>query len=182
MKYAIGPRREIGVRSIFNILGPLTNPAGAKAQVLGVFSPDLVEPMAKVLNSLGSKAAFVVHGAGGLDELTTTGPNHVSELRDGEVHSYLLNPENLGFKRGNLAELMGGDPQENAGMTRAILAGELNGSCKDVVLLNAAAALAAGGKASDLREGVSMALQSIETGKALEVLENLIAYTNGVSA
>lgn len=182
MKYAIGPRREIGVRTIFNLLGPLTNPAGASAQVLGVYSADLVEPIAKVLNSLGSKAAFVVHGAGGLDELTTTGTNHVSELRDGKVISYLLNPADLGFKRGNMAELRGGDPEENAKMTRDILAGSLKGSCQDVVLLNAAAALVAGGKASDFEEGIQLAGQSIATGKALGVLDHLIEYTNGFTS
>jgi anthranilate synthase/phosphoribosyltransferase len=177
MKNAIGPRREMGARSIFNLLGPLTNPAGAQAQVLGVYAAELVEPMAKVLNTLGSKAAFVVHGAGGLDELTTTGLNVVSELRDGEVHSYVLDPLELGFTPGHVADLHGGSPEENAGMTKDILAGKLGGTCRDIVVLNSAAALVAGGKANSLIEGVRLANNSIDSGSALATLDTLIAFT-----
>ncbi|RPI23144.1 MAG: bifunctional anthranilate synthase component II/anthranilate phosphoribosyltransferase, partial [Chloroflexota bacterium] len=147
MKNAIGPRRELGVRTIFNLLGPLTNPAGAAAQVLGVYSPDLTETLASVLCGLGSRAAFVVHGSGGLDELVTTGSNRVSELRDNHVETYTLDPRHLGFPPARFSDLRGGSPQENAQITRSILDGVDRGPCRDTVVLNASAALVAGGKA-----------------------------------
>src|SRR5215470_11935795 len=134
MKHAIGPRRELGVRTIFNILGPLSNPAGAKRQLMGVYSPELTEPLANVLCQLGGEAAFVVHGDGGLDELTTTGPNRVSELRDGTVRTYTLDPESLGFSRASTEDLLGGDPEANAKITRGLLSGDVDSSKRDVVL------------------------------------------------
>jgi anthranilate phosphoribosyltransferase len=177
MKHAIGPRRELGVRTIFNILGPLTNPAGARRQLMGVFSPELTEPLANVLCQLGGEAAFVVHGHGGLDELTTSGPNHVSELRDGQVRSYTLDPQELGFKPASLDNLLGGDPQHNATVTRGILDGTVDSAKRDVVLLNAAAALVAGGKASDLKQGIKLAAESIDSGAALNKLNALVEFS-----
>jgi anthranilate synthase/phosphoribosyltransferase len=180
MKHAIGPRREMGVRTIFNLLGPLTNPAGAAAQVMGVYSADLTETLARVLGALGSRAAFVVHGSGGLDELTTTGPNRVSELRDGRVSTYTLHPASLGFQPASFADLRGGTPQENALITREILAGSDRGPRRDTVVLNAAAALLAGGKARDLADGVRLANQSLDSGAAQGVLDALVTFSKAV--
>lgn len=180
MKHAIGPRREMGVRTVFNILGPLTNPAGAQVQVLGVYDEMLTEVMARVLNSLGSQAAFVVHGADGLDELTTTGPNRVTRLRDGQVSTTTLDPLDLGLPRAKPADLLGGDAEENAAIFRAVLGGE-PGPRRDVVLLNAAAGLVAGGLADDLAQGIALAAQSIDSGAAQSKLDALIAYTNNGS-
>ncbi len=177
MKHAIGPRRELSARTVFNILGPLTNPAGAPAQVLGVYDAKLTEPLARVLNALGSAAAFVVHGIGGFDELTTAGPNQVSELRDGEVRTYILDPADLGFAPAHQSDLRGGDARENAVITKEILAGTGNGARRDAVVLNAAAALVAGGKARELAEGVRMARESIDSGAARRVLEHLVEFT-----
>jgi anthranilate phosphoribosyltransferase len=177
MKHAIGPRREMGVRTVFNILGPLTNPAGALVQVLGVYDGALTEMMAEVLRSLGSLAAFVVHGADGLDELSTTGANRVSRLQNGRVTTYALDPLDLGLARATLSELRGGDADENAAITHAILSGE-PGPRRDVVLLNSAAALTAGGLAAGLREGLALAAQSIDSGAARAKLDALIAFTN----
>jgi anthranilate phosphoribosyltransferase len=177
MKHAIGPRRELGVRTIFNILGPLTNPAGARRQLLGVFAPELTDTMASVLCELGGLAAFVVHGDGGYDELTTTGSNRVSELVDGEVKTYTLDPQTLGFKTAHPSELLGGDPQENAAITRGILDGTTGGAKRDIVLLNAGAALIAGGKVKDIKDGIQMAAESIDSGAALTKLEALIAHS-----
>jgi anthranilate synthase/phosphoribosyltransferase len=181
MKHAIGPRRELGVRTIFNLLGPLTNPAGAAAQVLGVYDPTLTEPLARVLGELGSRAAFVVHGADGLDELTTTGPNRISALRSGRVETHTFDPSDLGFRRAHLSDLRGGDAQENAGITRSILAGTLNGARRDVVLLNAAAALVAAGRARSLPEGIRAAEHSLDSGAAQRVLDHLVEFTQAVS-
>ncbi len=177
MKHAIGPRREMGVRTVFNILGPLTNPAGARAQVLGVYDGPLTEMMAWVLGSLGSQAAFVVHGADGLDELSTTGPNLVARLQDGQVHTFTLNPLELGLPRATLADLKGGDAGENAAIIRAVLDGE-TGPRRDVVLLNGAAALVVGGLATDLAEGLTLAARSLDSGAARGKLEALVAFTN----
>ncbi|MGH8245869.1 MAG: anthranilate phosphoribosyltransferase, partial [Gammaproteobacteria bacterium] len=143
MKYAIGPRKEIGQRTIFNILGPLTNPAGANIQLTGVFNPDLTEPLAHVLNELGSRAALVIHGHGGTDELTPCGPNRISQLKDGAVRTYDLDPAELGLARATVADLRGGTPEESAVMMRDLLGGKLTGARRDAVLLNAAGALAA---------------------------------------
>ncbi|MGD2205485.1 MAG: anthranilate phosphoribosyltransferase [Anaerolineae bacterium] len=180
MKHAIGPRREMGVRTVFNILGPLTNPAGAQVQVLGVYDGALTEMVAHVLGSLGSRAAFVVHGADGLDELSTTGPNRVSQLQDGQVHTFALDPQALGLPRAAPTDLLGGDVEENATLTRAVLAGK-SGPHRDVVLLNSAAALVAAGVGVDLDQGLALAARSIDSGAAQARLEALVAFTNNGS-
>jgi len=177
MKHAIGPRREMGVRTVFNILGPLTNPAGAQVQVLGVYEGALTETMARVLGSLGSRAAFVVHGADGLDELSTTGPNRVSQLQNGQVHTFTLDPKALGLPRAAPTDLLGGDVEENAALTRAVLEGE-SSPRRDVVLLNSAAALVAGGVATDLHQGLTLAACSIDSGAARARLDALVAFTH----
>lgn len=172
MKYAIGPRREVGARTIFNALGPLTNPAGAKRQVIGVYSPSLTETLASVLGTLGSERAFIVHGSDGLDEITLTGPTRVSELKDGSVSTYNISPGDFGLAQASADGLKGGNADLNAEITRSILKGE-EGPRRDIVLLNAAAAIVAGGKAGDLNEGVKIAAEVIDAGKALEKLEGL---------
>ncbi len=186
MRYAIGPRRELGVRTIFNILGPVTNPAGAQIQLLGVYSPDLTEMLAQVLQSLGSKAACVMHGHGGLDELTTTGPNQISIFgingEYGPVKTKMLDPRDLGFERPDLEELLGGTPQENAAITRHILSGEDRGPRRDVVLLNSGMALYVGSKADTLAEGISQAADSIDSGIALEKLSTLVDFTQSFAS
>ncbi len=176
MKHAMGPRRELGVRTIFNMLGPLTNPAGAKGQIIGVFSPELTEPFANVLRLLGSKRAFIVHGQDGLDEITTTTTSRVSELSDGSVRTYEFDPLGIIEDYADAAELAGGDPETNAGITRAILEGEA-GAKRDIVCLNAAAAIAAGGKADTINEGWALAQESIDSGKARAALDGLIEAT-----
>lgn len=172
MKHAIGPRREIGARTIFNALGPLTNPAGASRQVVGVYSPALTETLADVLKALGSNRAFVVHGADGLDEITLTGPTRVSELKDGRVSTYEVRPEAFGLKPVDGRALKGGEVEDNAQMALSVLKGE-TGPKRDVVLLNAAAALVVGDKAADLGEGIGIAAEVIDSGKALAKLEAL---------
>jgi len=172
MKHAIGPRRQMGQRTIFNILGPLTNPAGATHQLIGVFDPDLTEPMAEVLGELGGKAALVVHGHGGLDELTTDGPNRVSHLKDGRVKTYELDASNFGLRRATLDDLRGGDPEKNAQMMRDILNGKDDSPRKDVVLFNAAAALAT--EDGDFSSALSEVQQALESGEALNKLDQLI--------
>ena len=174
MKYAIGPRREIGARTIFNALGPLTNPAGAKRQVVGVYSAALTETLAGVLGTLGLARAFVVHGSDGLDEMTLTGPTRVSELKYGSVSTYSVSPGDFGLAQAPADALKGGDADYNAEITRSILNGE-EGPRRDIVLLNAAAAIVAGDKARDLNEGVQVAAEVIDSGKALEKLEGLVA-------
>jgi anthranilate phosphoribosyltransferase len=176
MKHAMGPRRELGVRTIFNMLGPLTNPAGAKGQIIGVFSPELTEPFANVLRLLGSKRAFIVHGQDGMDEITTTTTSRVSELSDGSVRTYEFDPLGIIEDYADAAELAGGDPETNAGITRAILEGEA-GAKRDIVCLNAAAAIAAGGKADTINEGWALAQESIDSGKARAALDGLIEAT-----
>ncbi len=186
MKYAIGPRRELGVRTIFNILGPLTNPANAQVQLLGVYDPELTEVLARVLQELGSRAAYVVHGHGGLDELTTTGPNRISRFGVGdhadEVITETLNPRDLGLGLAGQDDLKGGEPEENAQITRAILSGSDQGPRRDVVLLNASAALLVGGKASDLAEGIARAAESIDSGSARRQLDSLITLSRRFAA
>jgi anthranilate phosphoribosyltransferase len=185
MRYAIGPRRELGVRTIFNILGPLTNPAGASAQILGVYDPTLTETLARVLHELGSSAAYVVHGHGGLDELTTTGPNRVSYFglgsADDHVVTEMLSPAEYGFAVADLGDLQGGTPQENARITRDVLSGAQGGPKRDTVLLNAGAALLVGGRADDLSEGIELATQSINSGAALERLEAMIDFSQAAA-
>ena len=175
MKHAIGPRKEIGQRTIFNILGPLTNPAGANIQLAGVFSPDLTEPLANVLNELGSKAALVIYGANGLDELNTTGINRVSHLRDGGVETYDLNPADLGLAPSTVQDLRGGTPDESAVMMRELLSNKLNGARRDAVLLNAAAALAA--ETGDFRSALEEATTSLAGGQALAKMNALVEYS-----
>ena len=176
MRFAIGPRRELGQRTIFNILGPLTNPAGATHQLVGVFSPDLVETLARVLGELGVTGAMVVHGADGLDELSTTGVNTVSHLHNGEVRSYKLDPLDLGIPRANLDDLIGGEAEENAVITRAILSGQEQGPRRDIVLLNAAALLSI--ECGDWQAGLAEARAAIDSGRALAVLDNWVEKTN----
>ncbi len=177
MKHAIGPRREMGIRTIFNILGPLTNPAGANVQILGVFDAALIEPLANVLGKLGSKRALVVHGAGNLDELTVTGETLVAELRDGKVRTYSVHPEDLGFAKATLDQLQGGaDAAESAQQMKAVLGGE-KGAKRDMVLLNSAAALMAAGICDDLHSGIALAAETIDSGKALKKLDQLVSFT-----
>ena len=181
MKYAVGPRREMGVRTVFNILGPLTNPAGAQVQVLGVYDRDLTETMARVLAALGSQAAYVVHGADGLDELSTTGPNRISQLTMGKIRTFTLDPLDYGIPRAELEDLKGGDAQQNATAFRRVL-GRVRGPHRDVVLLNAAACLVVGKIADDLREGLALAAASIDSGAARGKLDTLIAISNNGNA
>ncbi|MBM4457362.1 MAG: anthranilate phosphoribosyltransferase [Chloroflexi bacterium] len=195
MKHAIGPRRELGQRTIFNLLGPLTNPAGATHQLIGVYDPNLTETLAQVLGMLGSRAAFVVHGHGGLDELTTGGPNRVSHLQQGRVATFELDAGRLGLRRASADDLRGGEPAENAAILRAILAGRDRSVRRDVVLLNAAAALAVASDdpatGSGLRaEGIEQALvaglaeaeRSLDSGAALARLAALIAFSRDSSS
>jgi anthranilate synthase/phosphoribosyltransferase len=176
MKHAIGPRREMGVRTVFNLLGPLTNPAGASVQLIGVYASALVEPIACVLRDLGSESALVTHSADGLDELTTAGPNHLAVLRRGAVTTMTLDPLELGLARADRQALRGGDAEENAQITREILAGA-PGPRRDVVLLNAGMALVAAGVASEIAEGLQLAAEAIDSGRAAQVLAALIAFT-----
>ena len=177
MKYAIGPRREIGIRTIFNALGPLTNPAGAQAQVLGVYAPELTETHANVLNNLGCQHAFVVHGDDGLDEITTTTTTRVSELQNDAVRTYTLDATAFGIPKAEPAALLGGSPEENAEITVNILKGE-KGPKRDIVVLNAGAAIVAGGKADSLDAGIELANESIGSGAALTKLEGLKSMSN----
>ncbi len=180
MKYAGPPRREIGIRTVFNILGPLTNPAGAQAQVLGVADSSLVEKLALVLQSLGCHHALVVHGEDGLDEITVTGKTRVCELKEGSIRSYSISPEDFGLPRTSLNSLKGGTAAENAALLRTILGGR-QGPQRDVVLLNAAAALVAGDKVKTLQQGVELAKEVIDSGKALKKLEGLIEFSRGLT-
>lgn len=177
MKHAIGPRKEMGIRTIFNAIGPLTNPAGAKAQVLGVYSPELTESHAHVLKNLGTKHAFIVHGADGLDEITTTTTTRISELNNGDVNTYTLDPTAFGISIAEQKWLLGGTPQQNAEITTNILKGQI-GPKRDIVLLNAGAAIVAGGKAEILEVGIKLAADSIDSGRALETLEELRSVSN----
>lgn len=182
MKYAIQPRRQLAIRTIFNILGPLTNPAGARCQLMGVFASDLTDLLARVLGDLGTKSALVVSGYGGLDELTTTGPNRISHYVDGRIDSYELDPLKLGFHGASINELLGGDAPTNAAILRGILKGEICDARRDVVVLNAAAAILAAGKAQDLLEGIQIAQTVLDNGAAYAKLEALIACSQGLSA
>ena len=177
MKYAIGPRREIGIRTIFNVLGPLTNPAKADRQVLGVYRKDLVQPLAEVLCRLGCKRGFVVHGSDGMDEITLTGPTDVARIDSGEISLSTICPEDFGLKSCSLQELQGGDAKENAVIVRDILHGK-PGPKRDIVLINSAFALVASGVVDDISAGLDMARQTIDTGLATVKLEGLIRMTN----
>jgi anthranilate phosphoribosyltransferase len=175
MKHAAPVRKELAARTVFNVLGPLTNPAGARAQVVGVYSPDLVKTLAEVLATLGARRAFVVHGAGGIDELSPAGPNLVCEVVEGGVREREIDPLDLGIARCAPEELRGGSPEQNAAAIRDVFAGG-DGGRRDAILLNAAGAIAAGGHAEDLREGLELARKAVESGAAAERLEALIAF------
>lgn len=172
-------RADLGIRSIFNLLGPLCNPASVKRQVLGVYHRKWLEPMAEVLKNLGSVHAWVVHGADGMDELTTTGPSTVAELVDGNIHVFEVTPEDAGLARATLADLKGGEAAVNAAKLRALLHGEA-GPYRDIVLFNTAAALIVAGKAKSLEHGVALAASSIDSGAAARALDALVAVTNDV--
>lgn len=178
MKHAAGPRRELGFRTVFNILGPLTNPAGARAQVLGVYSPVLVHVMAEVLPRLGVERAFVVHGAGGLDEMSPAGPAMVGEVNNGEIKEYTIDPLDYGFQQAGIEHLAGGTPEENAIIVKRILAGE-TGPRRDAVVMNAALGFMATGLAGDFATGVELAARSIDRGLARDKLEAMIRFTTG---
>jgi anthranilate phosphoribosyltransferase len=177
MKYAVQPRRDIGIRTIFNILGPLTNPALATHQLIGIYNAEMVEMIARVLKNLGSARAMVVHGLEGLDEISLCGPTKVAELRDGEVKEYSVEPEQFGLKRCRLEELHGGNPEQSAVIVRGILEGA-KGSTRDVVLLNSGAALCVSGKAATIQDGIRLAGESIDSGKARQKLAQLVEMTN----
>ena len=176
MRHAIGPRRDIGVRTIFNILGPLTNPAHARHQLVGVYDSKLTPVLATVLNNLGAERVFVVHGSDGLDEVTTTGATTVSELRDGRVHTYKVHPEDFGLVRARPTDLQGGDAAYNAGLVKRILGGEASPQ-RDIVLLNAAAAIAASTADQGIADCLPRARESLESGRALAKLEQLREFT-----
>lgn len=175
-KYAAPARKEIRLRTVFNLLGPLTNPAGASAQVVGVYSVDLVGKVAEALSMLGTKRAFVVHGLDGLDEITITGPTRIAEVREGDIRSYEVTPGEFGLKSAPLSSLSGGDAPENARIVREILGGEKSPR-RDVVLLNAAAALVAAGRSEVLKEAAALAANSIDSGSASQKLDALVRYT-----
>ncbi|MFA5146383.1 MAG: anthranilate phosphoribosyltransferase [Candidatus Omnitrophota bacterium] len=177
MKYAIEPRREIGIRTIFNLLGPLSNPANATSQVLGVYDARLTGTIATVLRNLGARRAFVVHGMDTLDEITITGKTMVSELKNGKIKTYYVTPEKFGMKRAPMEEIKGGSAIENAEIVLSVLSGE-RGPRRDVVLLNASAALVAGSKAKNFKDGIKMAEESIDSGRAVDKLHRLIEFTN----
>ncbi len=177
MRHAMPARRELGGRTVFNLLGPLTNPAGARAQVLGVFAADVVELVARALAELGAERAFVVHGAGGLDEISLAGETRVAEVRGGSVSQYRVTPEEFGVARAPLEALRGGDAAENAALIRRIFAGE-RGPARDVVVVNAAAALVAAGVASEFREGARIAAETVDSGATRDKLAAFVAFTN----
>jgi anthranilate phosphoribosyltransferase len=179
MRHAAPVRRELATRTVFNVLGPLTNPAGARAQVVGVYAPELVRTLAEVLSRLGARRAFVVHGAAGIDELSPAGPNLVGEVVDGDVRMREIDPLELGVPRCAPEELTGGGPAENAATIRAIFEGA-DGGRKDAILLNAAGAIAAGGQAKDLAEGLGFAREALESGAAATRLDELVAFSKGV--
>lgn len=177
MKYAIGPRREIGVRTIFNIIGPLTNPAGALAQVVGVYDPNLTELLAGVLSNLGTKRAFVVHGFP-LDEISTIGPTKITEVQGRKINTYTMYPGDFGMKTAGMPDIAGGTAEENAVILTEILNNKLKGPKYDIAVLNAAAAIAAGGKAKTIKDAVPIAIDSVERGKAFSALLKLKEITN----
>src|SRR5438874_6108211 len=181
MRHAAPVRSELAARTVFNVLGPLTNPAGARAQVVGVYAPELVRTIAEVLAQLGATRAFVVHGAGGIDELSPAGPNFVCEVVNGDVRARNIDPLEFGLPRCDPSDLRGGSPAENAAAIRAVLAGE-NGGRRSAILLNAAGAIAAGGHAEDLREGLELAREAVDSGAAAARLDELIAFTRSEGA
>jgi len=178
MKYVAKARRDIGIRTVFNILGPITNPAQPKGHVLGVFDNNLIYVMINTLKNLGMERAFVVNSEEGLDELSVSGKNSVAELRDGRISKYILDPEKLGFKKSNISDLVGGDAKENARILTSILTGEEKGARRDSAVINAAAAIVSGKKTDSLSEAVDLANRSIESGKAYDKLNRMIEFTN----
>ena len=181
MKYAIGPRRQMAVRTIFNILGPLTNPAGARRQVMGVSHPELTEQLAQVLANLGSVSVSVVHGLDGIDEISVSGPTQISTLTDGKVTTTTIEPEQLGITRAKMADLKVESPAQSAAIIRDVLAGK-KGPTRDAVLVNAAAAFFVAGKAQDLKAGIPLAQESIDSGRAAQVLEKVVKISNEAKA
>ncbi len=177
MKYAVGPRREIGIRTIFNILGPLTNPANATSQILGVYDTNLTDKLANVLKNMGAKRAFVAYGEGGFDEISITGKTKISELKNGEIKTYFIEPHDFGMPVGKEEDIRGSDAAENAKIIIKILNGE-KGARRDIVVLNAAHIFVAAGKAKDIREGIKLAENSIDSGAALNKLNALREETN----
>jgi anthranilate phosphoribosyltransferase len=177
MKYVQPVRRELHLRTVFNLLGPLTNPANASAQVVGVYSAELVEKLAEALSELGLRRAFVVHGRDGLDEITISGPTKLAEVRDGKVRTYEVTPEEFGLKSAPLDAIAGGDAQQNAAIIRSVLNGERSPR-RDVVVLNAAAALVAAGHADRISEAVPLAAYAIDCGHARQRLQLLVEFTN----
>ena len=177
MKYAVQPRRDIGIRTIFNLLGPLTNPAMATHQLMGLYSGELIGTIAQVLKNLGSVRALVVHGIEGLDEISPCGPTHVAELKDGAVKEYVIQPETLGLKACHLEELRGGSPEESATIVRSVLQGK-KGAPRDAVLLNTGAALYVSGATASIEEGICLAAESIDSGRAHNKLEALVKMSN----
>jgi anthranilate phosphoribosyltransferase len=180
MKHAAATRKELGIRTAFNLLGPLTNPAGASRQLIGVPRPELTELVARSLAQLGSERAWVVHGADGLDEISTTGYTKVSECRDGRVNTFYLHPADVGLAKSAADALAGGDAADNVAIARRVLAGEAGGP-RDVVLLNAGASLLIAGRAATIREGIAVAAEAIDSGRAAAVLDRLIALSAGAS-
>lgn len=178
MKYAIGPRREIGIRTVFNVLGPLTNPAKVKAQVIGVYDVSLVEKIAEVLRGLGLRHAIVAHGLDGLDEISPIGETRIAELKDRKVLTYSISPGDFGLERAEVSEIEGGNAEENARIAIEILKGR-KGAKRDAVLMNAAAAMVVGDVAEDLKDGFELASLSIDSGDAYRKLEDLIRFTEG---
>lgn len=178
MKYVMPARVEMGVRTIFNLLGPLSNPAGVKRQLTGSFSRDWIVPMAQTLGNLGCEKTWVVHGSDGLDEITTTGPTYVAEWANGKVTEFEISPEDAGLPTAKPEDLKGGTPEENAAALKGVLSGE-KGAYRDCVLFNVAAALVVAGKASDLKDGVAQAADAIDSGKAMETLNTLVSITTG---
>lgn len=178
MKYVGAIRKELGFRTVFNILGPLTNPAHPTMQVLGVYDEYLLQPMAQVLSSLGVKRGMVVYGQDKLDEVSISAPTSVCEFKDGWYKTYTIQPEDFGLTRGTKQDIEGGEPEYNAQISRAILSGELTGPKRDVVLLNAACGLYVAGKAECIQDGIAVAAELIDTGKALEKLEEFVAASN----
>ncbi len=183
MRHAIAPRRQLGIRTIFNILGPLTNPAGAQRFLMGVFAAELTDLLANVLRALGVKSAMVVNGYGGLDELTITGPNRISYLKeDGSITHLDADPTDYGFHRASLDELKGGEPVENAAILRSVLDGSDTGPKRDIVILNAGAAIMAAGHAHSIADGIVVARDSLESGRALGKLDQLIAFSQSFAS
>jgi len=177
MKNAATPRKELGIRTVFNILGPLTNPAGALGQLVGVYKKEIANTMAEVLLRLGTRRAMIVHGSDGLDEITISGPTFVTELNDGKISSYMLAPDDFGIQRSSIEDLRGGDKTVNALVIKQVLEGQRSGAARDAIVLNSAAGLYLGNKVEDICQGVVLARETIDSGKAVRKMEEFIEYT-----